>query len=302
MKQVVKRLELISLAIILEENDIITSQTKKLRNFPLDQEALSITKMLEKHSYEEAIPKIKNYLKKFVDIGAYKDPLVQGIKLEIQTFEQDITALAFTKYNILKNILFFNTTYQSTLGSIIQDILELKIAQIDKNDIKPKEAKKVKTQYDKLIQVATQTTPNQNTLSPKELEELEIAYKKLASIVNPQLVVQEFQDEANTIYSNLNQAYIKQDLRGIKTISSHLREGADYLYGIDKLEDKKELRKYSKLLRQHIKSLEDELVQLQNTQIVPLIKDTQTIESFFATTKKELLAKKARLQQSVLKN
>lgn len=303
MKQVVRRLELISAAISLGESSIIESQTKKLRNFPLDEEAETITAMLEKKSYEETIPSIKIYLKKFTGLYAYENPILKGIRLEIKTFEQEIAALSHKKYSLIKNRLFFNKQYHESLGEIVKDILQLKSAtasralsekKIDKKEFIRIENKLMRFQEKNLELESIQ----QKSLQTYEQQELERVYKKTARIINPKIVIEEFKNEVKNIFSQLNFAYIHQDLEGVNNISANLEDDASYIYSFDSVEDKKVLRKQSKTLRKNIESLQNQLNETENSNISMIVSDPKTLQAYLSKTKKALIQKRALLQQN----
>lgn len=303
MKQVVKRLELISAAISLGENEIIISQTKKLRDFPLDLEAEDITSLLEKRSYEEVITKINHYLKKFSDISAYEDPRVEGIRVQIKTFEHDLITLSNKKYETIKNIFSFNTRYHTSLGEIVENILKLEVEMatmaLEQNKIDNKAFKEIERRYTHFLEQNTNlANSKQHALTQYEQNELQRIYKKIASIINPSLVVEEFKDEATELFAKLNNAYVNQELSTLKEVQSSLRDDVFFVYSFESIEDRKSLKQQSKILRKKIELLENELHELNNQKISKLSSTAQSLEAFFSKTKKELIKKQATLRQN----
>lgn len=303
MKQVVKRLELISAAISLGENEIIISQTKKLRDFPLDTDAQAITSMLEKRSYEEVITKINNYLKRFSDISAYEDPRVEGIRVQIKTFEHDLISLSHKKYETIKNIFSFNSRYHNSLGEIVENILKLEVematASLKQRKINNKAFKEIEAKYtDFFRQNQKLATLKQQSLTQYEQDELQRVYKKVASIINPSIVVEEFKNEAMGLFAKLNTAYVKQELSLVKEVELSLRDDVGFVYSFESIEDRKVLKNQSLALREDIELLEDELDKLNNQKISKFSSTAQSLEAFFSKTKKELMKKQAALKQN----
>lgn len=302
MKQVVKRLELISCAISLEENDLVIAQTEKLKHFPLDEEAKTIAHILDTGLYEEAIPKIKIYIKKFSDLSAYEDSRIQGMRVEIKTFEEEINTLSYKKYKHIKDTFTFNTMYHSILSDTVKEILKLELDMATRTfkdgKMQKEDFAKIKDRYAEFLEIDEHFQDiNQKTLSQSDEDELQRLYKKVTHIINPKIVVDELQEEAQEIFTKLNLAFVQNDLERVKNIFSNLGKDAAFTYSYDKIEDRKKLKKQSKILRQNIENLQNEVETIDNESSSLIMGTKESLEHFFQESKKELIAKKAKLQK-----
>lgn len=126
MQQILKRLELIKTAILIEDREIIEMQYLKLAEMPTDEGIHQILMLLSAHDYRNAILEIEAYISHFSGVVVYADKEIGALKLELKVLELQLQELSETKNEFLNKINDFNIQYNLHLGEIIRKILALK--------------------------------------------------------------------------------------------------------------------------------------------------------------------------------
>lgn len=300
MKKILKRLELISSAIDLEENEMIAEQVAKLRELSLDDDVLEILEMIENRRYENVISSITTYVHRFSGLTVYADPQIQGLKVDLSILEKELNRLSETKNEYLAEINAFTSDYYRHLGAILEEILRLKqeIAQkaYDRGQIDEEKLKESKDEYKSFYEEAmTQSKEQTLTLSKEEEKELKKLYRKASKLTHPDTVAEVFKEEATKIYIALNSAYKRKDLAKVKEILKGLESGKTFAFGSDEINDKEHLRKKSEILRKKIDIIKKEIEALLQSDIYRTIKETDDLDAYFNALKESLINEKEEL-------
>ena len=126
MQKILKRLELIKTAIIIEDEEIIELQAVKLNAMSCDDEVEGILNKIANKDYGDVILDIEEYVQKFSGLVVYEDKELQGLRLELKALERKLQELSSEKNEYLNDIDDFNIQYHLRLGETIQKILNLK--------------------------------------------------------------------------------------------------------------------------------------------------------------------------------
>jgi len=300
MKKILKRLELISSAIDLEENEMIEEQVRKLRELSLDDDVLEILEMIRQRRYEFVISSITAYVHRFSGLSVYQDPQIQGLKVELSMLEKELTHLSETQNEYLSEINAFTSDYYRHLGAVIEEILRLQqeVAQksYDKGKIDEEELKASKDEYKSFYEEAiTQSKEQTLTLTAQEEKELKLCYRKASKLTHPDIVAEVFKEEAKEIFIALNSAYKRKDLAKVKEILEGLESGKTFTYGSDEINDKELLRKKSEILREKIRVVKEEIEALLQSETYLIIKETDDLDAYFDELKESLVFEKEAL-------
>jgi len=111
MNQLLKRLELIKTSILLEDDEIVEFQVLKLSKIDLDDDVKSILQKLDSSNYASALISIEKYLTKYNGVVVYEDIELQGLKLELKTFEKQLQELSEKKLEYSNDMDEFNRLY-----------------------------------------------------------------------------------------------------------------------------------------------------------------------------------------------
>lgn len=171
MKQIIKRLEIISSSIAIDDEEIIELQIIKLKELDADIGIKNILKKLENLDYGSAMNDIENYIKQHTGIVEYVDSEVLGLKLELKSLEKKLQSLSQERTEYLNDIEEFNTQYNIHLGDITRNILNLKKDILYKQTQKQQKLKD-KYKEDTQIYQDSKGTIEEIKEAIKELEEL----------------------------------------------------------------------------------------------------------------------------------
>ena len=126
MSTPIKRLEIIKNAIELEDDDIIRSQLKRLKEEAFDDELLSIVAALEQKNYTAALRAITAWLQSQRAVTPWRDPQLAASKLELKALEERLRDLIDRRNARVQQLDEFNDLYFSRLGPLMQQILALR--------------------------------------------------------------------------------------------------------------------------------------------------------------------------------
>lgn len=126
MEQILKRLEIIKNAVVIEDNALIASQIGKLKPYENNEDLKAIIALLQNANYYEAIRQIESYLSKNNALSQYIDKELQSLKIELKALEFQLQELTEARNEYLNIINDFNIQYNKQVGGIIKSILALK--------------------------------------------------------------------------------------------------------------------------------------------------------------------------------
>lgn len=286
MEQLIERFKLISAAINLHEESIVKSQIKKIKNFSLNSQARDIVSTLENGSYDEALFKIRNYIKNLADMSAYKDPKIQQLQVQLRTLEMDLGNLYGKKHEHLGNIYEFTTLYHYYLDKILNKILKHRLQNADKmfkngsldKNIYEKIKNQYKTYQDSMI-THTQAIPFE--LSNEDKAELKQLYKQASQTINPDILTEDYKKRTQKMFNALNTAYKKRDLATVKKIQKAIEDNPKSVYGFQKIDNIDALREQSKNLRLKIESLNKDIQTIQKSKIFIFLQNTKDLKGYF---------------------
>ncbi len=306
MKKILKRLELISSAIVLEENEMIAEQVVKLRELSLDADVIEILEMIEDRRYENVITSITAYVHRFSGVSVYTDPQIQGLKVELSILEQELNRLSETQNEYLAEINAFTSDYYRYLGAILEEILRLQqeVAQqsYDRGELDEEELKASKDEYKSFYEEAISQSKEQTlTLNDEEEKELKKLYRTASRLTHPDTVAEVFKEEATKIFIALNSAYKRKDLAKVKEILRGLESGESFAYGSEEINNKVLLRKKSETLREKIRVINEEIEILLQSETYIIIKETDDLDAYFNELRESLNFEKEALALELLK-
>ena len=124
MREIFKRLKLISDAIKVDDVESVKLQLDRLKSLDLDDDVKRIVENLEDENYD--LLDIESYLEKQKHSIVKDDDATEKLKSELKMLEKEFRELAHKKSEYLNTIEEFNTQYSLKLGTIIRKVLSLK--------------------------------------------------------------------------------------------------------------------------------------------------------------------------------
>lgn len=136
-------------------------------------------------------------------------------------------------------------------------------------------------------------------LSKEEKKELKESYKKACKMCHPDIVIEALKDDAQVMMQELNAAYAKNDLQGVKEILKRLETGEGFIATSDSVDDNKILVTKTALLRNKIKKVQDEIKEIQEDENYEMMSNPELWSAYFDEQRKELTSQIERLKESI---
>jgi len=314
IETIMKRLEILSTSISMQDEEDIEFQNKKLvkeisiKEIPEDLQILSeISILILNKEYGGAAELITNLIEKYKSITTYVDPEIGGLKLEIRSLEIQISSLEDEKAELDKIIYQFEIRYNQELGKLILEYLDLKktIAKRfsrdnpeDDNARKDTdEAEKEYNEFKTNIDSSKNTTIH--TLDDEQLMELKSKFRKITKLTHPDLVDKKFLIDATELFIRAKNAKDRNDLRTINEILEFLENGTPFTLKHVSILEKNALRKEASRLRDMVKNLIKEISRLKNSDAFIKISSIENQIQYISNIKVKLLIEIIQLKKII---
>lgn len=293
MIQIIKRLEIIKSSLSMEDMDIVEHQMQKLKTIPLDDPVLQIIRLLEIMEYAQATVAIDLYLKSFSQISVYEDPEIIGLRIDLKVQEEKVRDLNDQKIELQGTITEFKTAYYRILGGIMEQILRLKQAILEKivqdNPEQQDEYEEAKTDYEEFHRTREENTkPSRKELNKADQESLKSLYRKCAKLCHPDVIDDSFKDEATQMFRELDDAYDNNDLDKITAIYNRLTKGDLFTASSDTERDREKLKNKIAELKEKAASLTAEIEAIKQDETYIELMGIGNRDEYFAQQKRDL--------------
>jgi hypothetical protein len=299
---ILKRLEALKTVITLEDIEDIRMQTGKLSSLIEDYDnrswdALSdielILELVENTHYKEAVTKMDKLLQKQRQVTVYENPEIPALKLEIRGLEYQVFSLQNEKIETEKLIFTFEIRHNQELGELTIKILHLKHEKL-KKQVKGDKSKKAAFESAKKdfkdYQEGFEELTKEKIVDLTEDEEKEIKriYRKASHKCHPDVVSEEFEKQAHEIFSQLNDAYNRNDLDKVKELANLLDKSEPFIPRSETVTEKgKLMMKISEMKRVRQDILESLRI-LKESEVYATIISIDDWDDYFDDCKKRL--------------
>jgi hypothetical protein len=282
LSKAIKRLELIKNLIILGENDEIGSHIHKLKQLLLTEEINHIVTLLQDCFYDDAIISIDNFLNKHRQLSIYINPKVAGLKLKAKALAKALNDLTDEKAELEKLIHDFNVRHSKELGALIVEILKHRKEKL-KGTAQEEEAKKDYENYHEEYE-----TIKEEILIPlgkKEEKELKNTYRKASKLCHPDVVSEKQKELAQKMFSELNEAYERNDLKRVNEILETLQRGEFFVHQSDATNEVQLLKAEIEKLNLLIKEINQQIKTIEESGVYKTIRGIEDWNKYFTETK-----------------
>ena len=305
MQEIIKRLEIIQHAIALEDSDIVDLQEAKLSALAVDSDVRHILSLLRERKFGRAAALADQYINQQRIITPYIDPEIQGLKAELRILENRLQELSDEKNEAEKIIHAFTVRYHDRLGDIIEEILRIRKEQYREaaeHDPQYQEAyEEAEEEYASFRQKHQQAVeePPPIELNEEDSRNLKSLYREASKLCHPDIVADEFKEEAEELFVALNQAYQMQDIKQVELILNQLKSGGGYGIASETVHDKVLLEQKISMLREKLSGLEQELAAVRSSDTWQTIQAIDDWNAYFDDLQKKLLNELESLKQTV---
>jgi hypothetical protein len=230
-----RRLEMIRNLILLGEQDDVAAHLRKLRPVAETLQIGWIISALDNGEYRVALEEIDTYLRKATALVTAGFADIPRLRFQLETLEFRLESLSDEKADLERRLITFNMRHDEALGDVIQLILKARaemarLAADRKNDEEleaeaaaqdAEEAYKNYSRQHAELQSA-EPLPKLDDEAERELKSL---YRKACSLCHPDKVPDEKKDSAHLVFVQLQEAYKRNDLAGLRAIHEALAAG-----------------------------------------------------------------------------
>ena len=301
LSKIIKRLEILKNYIDLEDMEDVNTETQKLVQYDFNSELKSIIQNIKKGQLAEAVNQINEFISKHNQITVWTDPEISALKLEIKLLENQLVSFDTQKLELEGLLQNFQRRHTLEVGETISQILMFRKLKFKDDEEKFEEAKKDEEEYNEKFDFEKNKVVFE--LSEDEENELRKKYRKAVVLCHPDKFSQEsleIQKQAEELMVELSLAEDKKDLKRVTEILEDLQKGILSTKKGDALTDKTKLRAISNRLRVKIKNIEDEIINIKESEQYKTIIEIEDIDIYFSGLKKKLEKELELLQQEIV--
>lgn len=284
--KVIKRLEILKNYVILEDDEDIERESRKLSVYQFQQDIDPIIRALSQNAFSQAVELIDEFIKRNHQIVVYGEVDIAALKLEIRHLEHQLNAYDDEKTELEKTLTLFQHRHTKELGQYISRLLHLRKLKFVWDDEKFAEAEQDEREYHQ--QLEEENAKEIQTLSEEDQKALKRAYKKASILCHPDKVAEEMKEDATETFTKLKQAYEENNLALVQEILDDLEQGNFFKSRTASISEKEKLQLEIRRLREKIQALETEIYTIKESDEYQTISEIEDWDKYFDNIREQL--------------
>lgn len=284
--KVIKRLEILKNYVILEDDEDIERESRKLSVYQFQQDIAQIIRALSQNAFSQAVELIDEFIKRNHQIVVYGEVDIAALKLEIRHLEHQLNAYDDEKTELEKTLMLFQHRHTKELGKYISRLLHLRKLKFVWDDEKFAEAEQDEREYHQ--QLEEENAKEIQTLNEDDQKALKRAYKKASILCHPDKVAEEMKKEATETFTKLKQAYEENNLALVQEILDDLEQGNFFKSRTASISEKEKLQLEIRRLREKIQALETEIYTIKESEEYQTISEIEDWDEYFDRIREQL--------------
>lgn len=302
--KLVARLEALRGVIHAEDDDDIAQQLTKLKMLINGKDEISevreIVALVEDDKLDKAESHIMAFLNTNKQITVYVDPEFTELKLELKSLEIQISALVNEKQEIDRTLHAYQYRHTIELGDLMRQILllskEILRKEAELNPEKEAEFDEAQREYEEFeADFKTSSEKEVATLSPEEQQEIKAMFRACTKLCHPDVVADEYKDEAAAAFHKLAEAYEYNDMETVKEVYQNLQKGI-FAATSDTLNDVQRMHRSLVSMRSTLSSLTKQIRLTRNSEVYREVAAIADWDDYFATAKQQMQDELERLK------
>lgn len=295
--KVIKRLEILKNYVILEDDEDIERESRKLSVYQFQQDIAQIIRALSQNAFSQAVELIDEFIKRNHQIVVYGEVDIAALKLEIRHLEHQLNAYDDEKTELEKTLMLFQHRHTKELGQYISRLLHLRKLKFVWDDEKFAEAEQDEREYHQ--QLEEENAKEIQTLSEDDQKTLKRAYKKASILCHPDKVAEEMKEDATETFTKLKQAYEENNLTLVQEILDDLEQGKFFKSRTASISEKEKLQLEIRRLREKIQALETEIYTIKESEEYQTISEIEDWDKYFDNIREQLKDEIERLENEL---
>lgn len=124
--KIIKRLDILKNYVLLEDDEDIERERRKLQVYRFEQDIDAIISALEQNAFGQAVSLIEQFTKRHHQVAIYNDVEISALKLEIRYLEHQLNAYDDEKTELERSLSQFQHRHNRELGKYISRLLHLR--------------------------------------------------------------------------------------------------------------------------------------------------------------------------------
>lgn len=293
-KFLLRRLLIIRSLIILNLDEEVIKETKKLKKFNTKEDISEIIRELDNKNYNRVVELIDDKTKLNEKFDLFESNDIKTLNFYNKQLKKKLLKLRKRKENIERKILDFGILYNLEVGTIIERILYLRkelvkfeLDQDPDNEELKDEFRDAFDDYEK-YHAEIEEMKKKNLLNEEQLKDLKAKFRKATKLCHPDLIDESMKETAEKIFHQLKNAYDNNDIEEIDKILEMLETQDILLPKTEEITDKDKLIAEIKKTNYDIKQEELAIKKLMETETYKLIKTFRDIRDYIQTVKKQM--------------
>lgn len=292
--KVIKRLEILKNYVILEDDEDIERESRKLSVYQFQQDIAQIIRALSQNAFSQAVELIDEFIKRNHQIVVYGEVDIAALKLEIRHLEHQLNAYDDEKTELEKTLILFQHRHTKELGQYISRLLHLRKLKFVWDDEKFAEAEQDEREYHQ--QLEEENAKEIQTLNEDDQKALKRAYKKASILCHPDKVAEEMKEDATETFTKLKQAYEENNLDLVQEILDDLEQGKFFKSRTASISEKEKLQLEIQRLREKIQVLEAEIYAIKESEEYQTISEIEDWDEYFDHIREQLKGEIERIE------
>lgn len=312
-KAVRQRLDALRNLVRLEDWEAIALQTRRLDVF---RDALALEPLLDALTDRDsraALAWLDHWLDRATALTEASSQQSAYLKLELRTLELHVTALSDEQAELSRQICAFDVSASRAYGDRMTRYLKLRAEKLRREataaqrnapgdaDRAAEEAKQAEADYRSYRDAddAARAEPPPAPLPADQLAELKILYREASQRCHPDKVTEADRAQAEALFVQLQTAYRRNDLAGLRAIHAAAREGRFFVARSATLTEVEALGRAVLALRQQVQALEAGIRRLREGSTYRTLKDLTDWDAWFAEQRAALDSAISELQDEL---
>ncbi len=288
--QLQKRLEVLKNLIVLGELDLVRVQVEKIKKASSDNSLLPIIKCLDRYEFVQATRLIDEFINYPFRLNNAPFAELPALRLQVKALEIKLAEKQSVKVDLERMIHHFYTNYQTELGEYILEVLDLrrKVKPVQVNT--PQDwSEKADQEFEQYKTILDSVDPQEiPILTPERHKDLRLAFLRASKLCHPDVVAEEFKEQAQQTFIDLKQAYEENDLERILDILAMLEKGGMTVKS-DQITDMDKLKAIIVTLQTRIEALNKEIIKLKESDTYRTMNGIQDWDHYFKTIRQSLM-------------
>lgn len=308
-----KHLRTLHRLLITNNEKELQAEVETLKTFcDKDNGLIDIIQEIKEKKHGRALELIENKIVAYSDteeqyaIKHKEEQDIVGLQTIAQLNQIELSVLHYRKAELNKLISGFRLMHQEEVGTLISKVLELRkkllLKKLDENPDKQAEYEEAKQDYENFENAQTNEhgeikKPREKLDADKE-KQLQVAFRKASKLCHPDIVAEGSKKQAEEIFIELSNAYVRNNLQRVTEILELLESGNLHLIGItDSITEKERLQSIVATLENNIRRVKIEIGEIELSDVYQTIKSITDWNEYFYKLSAKLEREIQRLKQ-----